>query len=118
MHEAQAYHFVGLDIHKRSVVFCEKTLTGQTVAHGTIGARKQELIAFAQSRGQPWVGAIEATLFSGWVYDVLAPYAVELHVGHPARLKPIFYSLLLGSLCFQGLTRKGRRCGTRFSVVS
>lgn len=89
MHEAQAYHFVGLDIHKRSVVFCEKTLTGQTVAHGTIGARKQELIAFAQSRGQPWVGAIEATLFSGWVYDVLAPYAVELHVGHPARLKAL-----------------------------
>jgi transposase len=89
MHEAQSYHFVGLDIHKRSVVFCEKNLTGQTVAHGTIAARKQELVAFAQSRGKPWVGAIEATLFSGWVYDVLAPYAVELHVGHPARLKAL-----------------------------
>jgi len=35
------------------------------------------------------VGAIEATLFSGWVYDVLAPYAVELHVGHPARLNAL-----------------------------
>jgi transposase len=89
MHEAQAYHFVGLDIHKRNIAFCEKDLTGQTVAHGTIAARTQELIAFAQSRGKPWVGGIEATLFSGWVYDVLAPYAVELHVGHPARLKAL-----------------------------
>jgi transposase len=32
---------------------------------------------------------MEATLFSGWVYDVLAPYAVELQVGHPARLKAL-----------------------------
>jgi transposase len=89
MHQAQAYHFIGLDIHKRSIIFCEKTVTGQTVDHGMMAARKQELIAFAQSRTRPWVGAIEATLFSGWVYDVLAPYAVELHVGHPMRLKAL-----------------------------
>jgi len=25
MNQAQAYHFVGLDIHKRTVAFCEKT---------------------------------------------------------------------------------------------
>ena len=89
MQQAQAYHFIGLDIHKRSITFCEKTVTGQTVDHGMMAARKQELIAFAQSRTRPWVGGLEATLFSGWVYDVLAPYAVELHVGHPARLKAL-----------------------------
>jgi transposase len=89
MHEGQAYHFVGLDVHKRSVVFCEKTLTGQTACQGTIAARKQELVAFAQSRAKPWVGGLEATLFSGWIYDVLAPYAVALHVGHPLRLKAL-----------------------------
>ena len=83
------YHFIGLDIHKRSVFFCEKTLTGQTVAQGAIPARKQELIEFSQSRSHPWVGAMEATLFSGWVYDVLSPYAVELQVGHPLRLKAL-----------------------------
>ncbi len=32
---------------------------------------------------------MEATLFSGWVYDVLSPYAVELQVGHPLRLKAL-----------------------------
>ena len=34
-------------------------------------------------------GGVEATLFSGWVYDALAPYAAELHVGHPIRLKAL-----------------------------
>jgi len=89
MNQAQAYHFIGLDIHKRSVAFCEKSVTGQTVAHGTIAARRQELVGFALSRARPWVGGLEATLFSGWVYDVLVPYAVELHVGHPKRLKAL-----------------------------
>jgi transposase len=36
------------------------------------------------------VGAIEATLFTGWVYDVLRPYAQQLPVAHPARLEAIF----------------------------
>jgi len=89
MNQVQAYHFIGLDIHKRSIVFCEKNVTGQTVAHGAITARKPELVKFAQSRARPWVGGLEATLFSGWVYDVLAPYAIELHVGHPKRLKAL-----------------------------
>ena len=89
MNESQAYHFIGLDIHKRTVAFCEKTLTGKTVARGTIRARHSDLVEFAQSRGKPWVGGMEATLFSGWVYDVLVGHCVELHVGHPLRLKAL-----------------------------
>lgn len=89
MNETLPYHFIGLDIHKRTVVFCEKDLTGRTVARGTIAARKPDLVAFAQSRGAPWVGGLEAALFTGWVYDVLAPYAIHLQVGHPARLKAL-----------------------------
>ena len=89
MNQAQAYHFVGLDIHKRTVAFCEKTAAGTTVSRGTIPARKPELIAFAQSRSKPWIGAMEATLFSGWIYDTLEQYTVELHVGHPLRLKAL-----------------------------
>ena len=36
-----------------------------------------------------WCGAMEATLFSGWIYDTLKPYAVELQMGHPAMMKAI-----------------------------
>src|SRR5215469_6182610 len=32
---------------------------------------------------------MEATLFSGWIYDTLKPYAVELQMGHPAMMKAI-----------------------------
>jgi transposase len=32
---------------------------------------------------------MEATLFSGWIYDALKPFAAELQVGHPAMMKAI-----------------------------
>src|SRR6266853_6155840 len=32
---------------------------------------------------------MEATLFSGWIYDALKPYAAELQMGHPAMMKAI-----------------------------
>lgn len=89
MKESQAYHYIGLDIHKRTVVFCEKTLTGKTFDEGTLSARRGDLMAFVDSRRNPWIGGMEATLFSGWVYDTLMPHAVELHVGHPLRLKAL-----------------------------
>jgi hypothetical protein len=37
----------------------------------------------------PWHGAMEATLFSAWIYDTLKPYAAKLVMGHPARMKAI-----------------------------
>jgi transposase len=36
-----------------------------------------------------WYGAMEATIFTGWVYDYLKPHAVDLKVAHPAMLKAI-----------------------------
>jgi len=89
MHQAQSYHFIGLDLHKCSIAYCEKTATGKVAARGTIGARASDLAALARSRSQPFVVGMEATLFSGWVYDVVLPYAVEVHVGHPTRLKAL-----------------------------
>jgi hypothetical protein len=32
---------------------------------------------------------MEATLFSGWIYDTLQPFAAELQTGHPAMMKAI-----------------------------
>ena len=37
----------------------------------------------------PWVGALEATIFTGWIYDHLKPFARDLEVAHPAMLKAI-----------------------------
>jgi transposase len=35
------------------------------------------------------MGALEATIFTGWIYDFLKPHAVELKVAHPEMLKAI-----------------------------
>jgi transposase len=56
---------IGFDIHKKTISFCAK----------------------AQPR--PWIGAMEGTLFTGWIYDRLKPLAQELKVAHPPMLKAI-----------------------------
>lgn len=87
-----SYHSIGLDIHKRTVTFCEKRADGVTVDSGTFPAHRQGLTAWAESRRSPWAGGMEATLFTGFVYDVLAPYAVDLQVGHPLQLRAISWA--------------------------
>ncbi len=86
------YHYIGLDIHKRTVAFCEKRADGKTVDAGTFGAAPDGIRQWAEARETPWIGGMEATLFTGYVYDVLSPYAVDLQVGHPAQLKAISWA--------------------------
>ncbi len=64
-------HFIGFDVHKKSISYCVKTAAGEIVEEGTIAAQRNVLRAWAAARGQPWRGALEATLFSGWIYDTL-----------------------------------------------
>jgi len=47
------------------------------------------LLKWVENLPQPWVAAMEATLFTGWVYDFLRPYAKDLIVAHPEMLKAI-----------------------------
>lgn len=83
------YHFIGLDVHKRTVAFSEMRGDGKPIDSGTFSTRRTAVEAWARARTQPWIGAMEATLFTGHLYDVLTPFAVEIQVGHPARIKAI-----------------------------
>lgn len=85
----ESYHYIGLDIHKRTISFCEKRPDGQTVAAGTFGANREGIQQWAAERTTPWMAGMEATLFTGFVYDVLSPYAMDIQVGHPLQLKAI-----------------------------
>jgi dihydroxyacetone kinase len=38
---------------------------------------------------QPWTAAMEATIFSGWIYDHLLPHATQIKVAHPLMLRAI-----------------------------
>ena len=82
-------YYVGLDVHKKSIAYCVKQADGVIVQEGTVAARREELSAGATQLPQPWTGAMEATLFSDWVYDHLAPFAASLEMGHPARMRAI-----------------------------
>jgi transposase len=82
-------HYIGFDVHKKSVSYCVKAADGMIVEEGKLRATHQALRNWAQQRKQPWHGAMEATLFSGWIYDTLKPFAGELQMGHPALMKAI-----------------------------
>lgn len=79
------YHFIGLDVHKKTVAFCEMRASGKLVAFGTFSTRRAVIVQWAVQRTHPWIGAMEATLFSGCLYDMLTPHAIEIQVGRPAR---------------------------------
>ena len=82
-------HYIGFDIHKKVISFCEKQVDGTVVDQGMIRATRASLTDWAEKRTVKWIGAMEATLFTGWIYDFLLPYALELKVAHPAMLKAI-----------------------------
>ena len=84
--------YVGLDVHKQSVSYCVKTAEGRILGEGVLPATRAALTEWAGALEPPWLGAMEATLFTGWIYDHLRPYAEELKVGHPLMLRAIIAS--------------------------
>jgi transposase len=82
-------HYIGFDVHKKSVSYCIKTAAGEIVEEGKVPALRAALRRWAEQQQQPWRGAMEATLFSAWIYDTLKPYAQQLAMAHPARMKAI-----------------------------
>lgn len=85
----ESIHYIGFDIHKKVISFCEKLSDGTIVDQGMIAATRQSLSSWVDSRTSLWSGAMEATLFTGWIYDYLLPHAFELKVAHPEMLKAI-----------------------------
>ena len=82
-------YYIGLDIHKKVIAYCIKTDDGRIVGEGSIEASRKALDEWLTELPGPWIGAMEATIFTGWIYDHLAPYAEELKVAHPEMLKAI-----------------------------
>ena len=86
---AKRLKYIGLDVHKKLIAFCVKDERGELIGRGTVEASRPGLREWLEGLPGPWVGALEATLFTGWIYDFLKPHAVALKVAHPAMLKAI-----------------------------
>ena len=82
-------HYIGFDVHKKSISYCVKAADGKIIEEGKLRATHEALREWARKRTEPWHGAMEATLFSGWIYDTLKPFAAELQMGNPSMMKAI-----------------------------
>jgi len=82
-------YYIGLDVHKKTISYCIKDTSGQVYREGTIGATRNELDVWIQTLPQPRMMAMEATIFSGWIYDHLLPHAEQVKVAHPLMLRAI-----------------------------
>jgi hypothetical protein len=63
--------------------------SGTIHAQGTISATCFDLDRYMKTLPQPWTAAMEATVFTGWIYDHLQPHAAALKVAHPLMLRAI-----------------------------
>jgi transposase len=60
-------HYVGLDVHRKSISYCVKRADGTVLREGAVVARREDLNTWAAALPQPWTGALEATIFSDWI---------------------------------------------------
>jgi len=82
-------YYIGLDVHKQKISYCVKDPSGKLHVEGWIPATRHDLDCWMKNLPQPWSAAMEATMFSGWIYDHLKPYAAGLKVAHPLMLRAI-----------------------------
>ncbi len=85
----QSMYYIGLDVHKRTISYCVKDVGGKVFAEGKIPATRIDLDRWMKTLPQPWTAAMEATVFTGWIYDHLRPHAAGLKVAHPLMLRAI-----------------------------
>jgi Transposase len=77
-------HYIGFDVHKKHINFCIKDDRGGVLEEGRLPAERSALRGWAGSQTERWHGAMGATLFSGWIFDTLQPYAAQLEMAHKA----------------------------------
>lgn len=58
---------MGLEVHKKTISYCVKTVDRAIVQEGTLAATRAALTNWAEHLPGPWIGAREATLFTGWI---------------------------------------------------
>jgi transposase len=86
---SETMYFIGLDVHKKTISYCVKDAAGRVQSEGKIGSTRLELDSWIRSLPQPRTIAMEATIFTGWIYDHLLPHADKVKVAHPLMLRAI-----------------------------
>jgi len=82
-------NYIGLDIHKKSISCCVRQADGTIIQESTITATRHALDGWMRQLPDPWIAGMEATLFTGWIYDHLVSGGALVKVAHPAMLQAI-----------------------------
>ena len=85
----ESMYYIGLDVHKRKISYYVKDSGGKVYAEGSLPATRTDLHHWMKTLPQPWSAAMEATMFTGWIYDHLKPHRAALKVAHPLMLRAI-----------------------------
>ena len=85
----ESMYYIGLDVHKKTISYCVKDASGRIHAQGRFLPRDCDLDVWMKTLPRPWTAAMEATMFTGWIYDHLQPHAAALKVAHPLMLRAI-----------------------------
>ncbi len=88
-------YYIGLDVHKRTISYCVKDAAGHVHQEGKIGSTRRELDAWIKTLPQPRTIAMEATIFTGWIYDHLLPHAEKVKVAIRDRRRTLRYRNLV-----------------------
>jgi hypothetical protein len=82
-------YYIGLGVHEKTMSYCVKEGSGRIHAEGKIPGTRFDLDLWMKTLPQPWTAAMEATIFTGWIYDHLLPHAAAVKVAHPLMLQAI-----------------------------
>src|SRR5882724_6022086 len=82
-------YYIGLDVHKKTISYCVKDGSGRIYAEAEIPATRLDLDMWMKTLPKPWTAAMEATIFTVWIYDHLKPHAAAVKVAHPLMLRAI-----------------------------
>jgi transposase len=86
---SETMYFIGLDVHKKTISYCVKDAAGREHREGKVRATRCDLDSWIATLPQPRTIAMEATIFTGWIYDHLLPHAERVKVAHPLMLRAI-----------------------------
>jgi hypothetical protein len=63
--------------------------SGKVFGEESLPATHLDLDLWMKTLPQPWTKAMEAIMFTGWIYDHLKPHAAALKVAHSLMLRVI-----------------------------
>ena len=80
-------YYMGLDVHKKTIFFCVKDGSGKVLFSGRIPSTRGGIDELLNGMGYAWVGAMESTMFTGWIYDYFLKCGHQLKVADPAMIR-------------------------------